>query len=241
MLLEKRTDLRLRQRHVGAECVDQVVAVLERARLRTVAENRDVLAVQGLHDEVGDDSAVLRMHPRPVRVEDAHHARIDVTRADRIRNQRLRDTLALVVAAADADRIDVAPVVLFLWMHDRVAIDLARRAVQHLRAVALRQLQAQQRAPDRGHSRQERLRLIMHRARRTRQVVDLVKLRLKSRVSRPQVGYIGLDEREVLVLREAPHVRARPRIEVVNRDDPIALIQKPLTEVTSKKARSARY
>jgi hypothetical protein len=51
--------------------VDQVVDVAEGARLAAVAVDRDGLALQRLHDEVGHHAPVVRVHARPVGVEDA--------------------------------------------------------------------------------------------------------------------------------------------------------------------------
>ena len=53
---------RLARVHERDQAVDEVVDVLERARLRAVAVHGQVLAAQGLHDKVGDDAAVERVH-----------------------------------------------------------------------------------------------------------------------------------------------------------------------------------
>ena len=53
---------RLARVHQRDQAVDQVVDVLERARLRAVAVHGQVLAAEGLHDKVGDDAAVERVH-----------------------------------------------------------------------------------------------------------------------------------------------------------------------------------
>ena len=47
-----------------------------------------------------------------------------------VEEQRLGAALALVVAGAEADRIDVAPVALRLRVHGRVAVDLGGRGLQ---------------------------------------------------------------------------------------------------------------
>ena len=134
---------------------------------------------------------------------------------------------------------------LFLRMHDGIAVDLARRAMEKLRPVALRKLQAEENPLDRGHRREERPRLIMHRTRRTRQVVDLVEFSTTSQTpqtsqtSRTYFSHIRLDESEVLISRERFHVRPGARVEIVDRDNPVSFAQEPLAEMTAEKARTA--
>ena len=53
---------RLGRVHERDEAIDEVVDVLERARLRAVAVDGQVLSAQRLHDEVGDDAPVVRVH-----------------------------------------------------------------------------------------------------------------------------------------------------------------------------------
>ena len=109
------------------------------------------LALERLDDKVGDDAAVVSRHARAVRVEDAGDAHVDLVLSlvavrqrfcfsrvvvirglgssvdpmHRRRQATIRTchTLALVVAGADADRVDVAPVRLVLRVHLRVAVD----------------------------------------------------------------------------------------------------------------------
>ena len=116
--------------------------VAERARLGAVAEHRDRPVLQRLAQERRDRAAVVRAHPRPVRVEDAHDRGVDALLAVVGHRQRLGVALGLVVDAARADRVHVAPVGLGLRVHLRVAVDLARRGEQEARAVVLGQRRA---------------------------------------------------------------------------------------------------
>ena len=90
--------------------LDEIGDVAERSRLRAVAVQRERLTLERLHHEVGNHPAVLRPHPRSVRVEDAHDARIDPVIAVVGHRHRLGEPLRLVVHAARADRIHVSPV-----------------------------------------------------------------------------------------------------------------------------------
>ena len=93
--------------HGEHEAADHVVDVAEGAGLAAVAVDGDVLVPERLHDEVGDDAPVVRVHARPVGVEDAHDLDVDRVLAVIVEEQRLGDALAFVVAGARPDRIDV--------------------------------------------------------------------------------------------------------------------------------------
>ena len=118
---------------------DQVVDVTEAPRLRPVAEHRERLLGERLAHEVRDGAAVVRPHPRAVRVEDPHDRRVDALLAVVRHRQRLGVALRLVVDAARPDRVHVAPVRLGLRMDLRVAVDLARRGEQEAGALELRE------------------------------------------------------------------------------------------------------
>ena len=81
----------------------------------------------------------MRAHARPVGVEDPHDRGVDALLAVVGHRQRLGVALCLVVDAARADRVDVAPVGLGLRVHLRVAVDLARRGEQEPGALELRE------------------------------------------------------------------------------------------------------
>ena len=66
--------------HKSDEAVDKIVDEAERARLRAFPVNGDVLTVDCLHEKVRYDSAVIRVHARPVRVEDPGDADVDACR-----------------------------------------------------------------------------------------------------------------------------------------------------------------
>lgn len=82
----------------------------------TVAEDGDILVAQGLKYEVGYHPSVVFRHAGAIGVEDADDTDIDVVLTVVVHHQGFGHPFAFVVAAADADRVDVAPVVLFLGM-----------------------------------------------------------------------------------------------------------------------------
>jgi hypothetical protein len=82
-----------------------------------------------------------RAHPGAVRIEDADYAGIDTVSVPVGPGQGLGKPLGLVVHASRADRIDVAPVVLGLRVHGRVAVDLAGGGEDETGAVPVREAQ----------------------------------------------------------------------------------------------------
>src|SRR5919199_1852866 len=92
---------------------------------------------ESLGNEVWDHAPVVGAHPGPVGVEDACYTGVYTVVAVVGHSYRLGVALRLVVDAADAQRIDVAPVLLGLGMDQRVAVDLARGGEHHTRAFGL--------------------------------------------------------------------------------------------------------
>ena len=232
---EERGDLRGGEVHVAPERLDEVVAVLERSRLAAVAEERDVPVRERLHYEVRDDASVLGVHLRTVRVEDAHHPDVHPVLPAVVGAQRLRDALALVVAAPEPDRVDVAPVLLDLRMHERVAVYLARRGVEHARLRLERELEHVHRAEHGALRRLDGVLLVVDRRGGAGEVVYLVELppeRLRDVVQH---------EREALVVEELVDVLLRAREEVVQRGDLVSVRKKPLAEMAAEESRATSY
>src|SRR4029453_10374667 len=83
----------------------------ERAGLRAVVKNGEVLPAQSLPDERRDDTAIAYAHSRAVSVKDPHNFRVDPVEAVISHGHCLGETLGLIVNAARPDRVDVAPVI----------------------------------------------------------------------------------------------------------------------------------
>ncbi len=92
--------------HEREEASEEVVDVAEATCLTAVAIHREGLVAQRLHDEVAHDASIVWIHPRAVRIEDAHDAGIDVATAVKVHHEALGGALAFVVASAGADGID---------------------------------------------------------------------------------------------------------------------------------------
>uniref|UniRef100_A0A0N4Z812 Transcriptional regulator n=1 Tax=Parastrongyloides trichosuri TaxID=131310 RepID=A0A0N4Z812_PARTI len=108
--------------------------IAEGAGLRAIAVNGDRLARQSLGDEIGDHPPVVGRHAGAIGVENAGDARVHRVVPGVVRAQGFGGTLAFVVAGADTDRVDPAPVALHLRMDFRIAIDLAGAGLHQPRA-----------------------------------------------------------------------------------------------------------
>lgn len=92
------------------QAFDGVVDVAQGPRLAARAGDGHRFAGERLADERRDHPAVMGPHPGPVGVEDAGDSHIGVALAAVCERQRLGVALGLVVHAARADGIDVAPI-----------------------------------------------------------------------------------------------------------------------------------
>src|SRR4029079_10598488 len=123
--------------HEPDESVDQLVYVAEGAGLFPRAVDGQLLTPQRLHDEVGDDPAVVLRHTGPVGIEDPGDADIDLVLPMVVHHQGFGDALAFVVTGAGTDGIDVAPVALGLRMYRGVAVHLGGRCLKNPGSEAL--------------------------------------------------------------------------------------------------------
>ena len=126
----------------GHQAADQVLHVTEAAGLGPVSEDRHRLAVERLAQEGRHGAPVVGAHPRAVGVEDPCDAGVHALLAQVGHRERLGVALGLVVHAARADRVHVAPVGLRLRVHERIAVHLAGGGDQEAGAVLLREARA---------------------------------------------------------------------------------------------------
>ena len=184
--------------HPGHEVVD----VADRPGLHAVAGHRHRLAAQRLPDEGGDRPPVVRAHPRPEGVEDPHDAGVDPVGPAVGRGHRLGEPLGLVVDAARAHRVDVAPVGLRLRVHLRVAVHLGGGGRARTGPPSPCQAQRVQRADRADLERLDRQLEVVDRRGRAREV--------QHHVDRPPdvdvVGDVGADQPEARVGRQVRDV-----------------------------------
>jgi hypothetical protein len=111
----------------GDQDAHEIVDVAEAAGLAAVIVDRERLAREGLGGEVGEDPPITLSKARSIGVEDARDPDFDPSCSVVGHRERLGEPLRLVVDAARADGVDVAPVALCLGMFESVVVDFARR------------------------------------------------------------------------------------------------------------------
>src|SRR5207248_3270794 len=101
----------------------------------------DRLVVERLADEADDHAAIERVHSWPISVEDADDAGVGLALAVVGHGAGFAEALGLVVHAAQADRVDVAPIILALRVDGGVAVTFAGAGHQKTRALVARRFQ----------------------------------------------------------------------------------------------------
>ena len=186
-----------------------------------------------MDDEVGDDAAVIGEHARAVGVKDADDADIDFVLAVVVEEERLGAALAFVVAGAAANGVDVAPVVLGLRMHGRVAIDFRGGGLEDAGADALGQAEAVDGPHDGGLQRLDRVVLIVGRRGGAGEVVNLVHLGLE------RLDHIVPDQFETGMAEKVLDVGFSSGEEVVQAEDFVPGCDEPLAKMGAKESGSA--
>ena len=146
--------------------------------------------------------------------------------------QRLGETLGLVVTAARADGVDVAPVFLRLRMHQRVAVNFGSRGQQEARVFFLGQaerLVRAERADLEGLNRQFQ---IINRAGRRREMPDVIHRAFQEQ----EFGDILLNELELRIAAEVRDVVHAAGDEIVYADDFVAARDQQVGEMRAEKA-----
>jgi hypothetical protein len=148
--------------------------------------------------------------------------------------QRLGVALGLVVDAARADRVDVAPVGLGLRVDLRVAVDLRGRGEEEARAMLLGQAERVMGAVGADLERVQRQAQVVDRRGRGGEVVDEVhRLLDEERLDDVVVEVDELGDPDVLDVRE------RPRLEVVHADDAVTPPEQLVAQVRPQEARAS--
>ena len=188
--------------HEPPETFDEVADVLERARLRAVAEHGDGGAGQRLAHEGWDRASVVGPHARSEGVEDPDDARVDPMGTVVGHRDRFAEPLGLVVHAARAHRIDVTPVVFALGVYQRIAVNLRGRGEQETRSLRLGHAERVVRAERADLQRLDRQLEVVAGRRRAGEVEHPVELAVEPDV----LGDVVLDEHEAASRRDVGDV-----------------------------------
>ena len=123
-------DHQARQRGLGT-----VESGICRQRSDPFTKGRQVLAANCLFHEIGNDPAIVELHSRAVRVENAYDASVHFVIAPVSHGHRFGEAFSFVVNRTRADWIHVSPVSFLLRMLQRVAVALGGGRDEILRPV----------------------------------------------------------------------------------------------------------
>jgi hypothetical protein len=141
------------------------------------------------------------MHSRTIRIEHTDELDAEVMLAPVVEKERLSSSLALVVAGTQADRVDVAPIVLSLRVDLRIAVHLRSGGQQNPRLSPLGQAKHIDRPMHRSLGGLDWVALVVHRRRGAGQVVDLIDLDVKLKC------HVVPDQLESRLLEQVLNVR----------------------------------
>ena len=214
---------------------DQIVDILKAARLLPLAVDRQRLAFERLHDEIGHYPAVADAHARPVGVKNAHDPRVETVKPMIRHGHRFGKSFGLVVNAARSDGIDVAPVLFTLRPHQRIAIDFRSRSEQICCAFGFGQAEGVVGAQG-AHfqSRNRQLQIIDGTCRRG-EVQDEVQRFLDFNIP----ANVVIDEAETGIFLKLADIFVGAGGIVIHAQDLVPLIEKMLAKVRADKTRAA--
>lgn len=117
--------------HEAADDFDEIVHIAKGAGLLTVSVDSDRFIFEGLHDKIGNDPAVFRMHAGAVGVEDSSDLDGDVVLAVVVEEEGFGAPFSFVVARANTDRINITPIGFLLGVDVGISVDLARGSLKN--------------------------------------------------------------------------------------------------------------
>lgn len=204
--------------HHPQEAVDEIIDVAERASLLTVPVDGDRLTLQGLDDEVRDNPTIIGVHARPIGIEDPHDLNVEIMLAVIVEEQGLRAALAFIIARARSDGVNVPPVALWLRMDRWVAIDFGGRGLHDPRLYPFGEAQHVDRPDNADLGRLNRVELVVDRARRTGEIIDLVDLDIEWKAN------VVPHELEARMASEVIKIALVPSKQVIDAKDFIAAL-----------------
>src|SRR5262249_43727498 len=147
-----------------------------------------------------------------------------------IEEQGLCGPLSFIITGSWPDRVHVAPVALGLRMLLRIAIDLARGRLKDARIEPLGETEHVDGAKHARLDRVNRIVLIVHRARRAGEVVDLVDLDVDRKHD------IVPHKLEMRMIQQMRDVAAPAGDETVETDDLVSTLEKALADMRAYEA-----
>mmetsp|Transcript_14832 Transcript_14832/g.28210 ORF Transcript_14832/g.28210 Transcript_14832/m.28210 type:complete len:260 (-) Transcript_14832:35-814(-) len=125
--------------HKADKSLDLVVDIAEAAGLVAFTIHGNGLTPKGLDDEVADYTTIVLKHTRTVRVEDTCDTDLKLMLTVVLHTERFGNTFPLIVAGADADRVDISPVFLNLRVNFWIPVDFRGRRDKESGLASLRE------------------------------------------------------------------------------------------------------
>ena len=216
--------------HYPDHALHQVVDVAKGAGLGAIAVKGDVFSLEGLHDEVRNNSPVVRAHPGAIGVENSNDANIHTVFSMVVEKKSFRTSLPLVVAGSGANRVYVPSVGFRLRVYVRVSVYFRGGSLQDTSLHSFGQTQAIDGSHDRSFRRLDGIVLVMNGRSRASEVEDSVDLRLE------RIHYVVPKEFKSPLFQQVFHIASTPREEVVQAEYVMALVEQTLAKVTAKEA-----
>ena len=142
-----------------------------------------------------------------------------------IEEQSFRAPFAFIIAGPQTDRVDVAPIVLFLWVNRRIAINFRGRCLQDLGLHALGEAQHVDRSVHADLRGLHRVELIMHGRRRAGEIENFVDFDIERKTD------VVAHQLEQRVREQMLHVASSSGVEIIDTQDFVAALQQPFAQV----------
>ena len=184
-----------------------------------VAVDSDGLVFQGLHDKVGDDATIIGMHAGAIGVEDASDFNGHAKLAVKVKKERFGAALPFVVARANADWVDVAPIRFLLGMLMRIAVNFTGRSLQDARAFDFGELEHVDRSVNIRLDRLDGIVLVMNGRSRTCKIVNEIDIEID------RVADIVFDELERGMVEKQGNIFFVPGEEIIEAENRMPLLQ----------------
>lgn len=219
--------------HEAHESFDEIVDIAEGSGLGTLAVNREILSLEGLNDEVGDNATIVGKHARTVGIKNTDHADIDAVFAMIVKEERLGCTLPLIIAGAQTNGIHVTPVGFGLRMNVGITIDLGGGGLKNTCLDPLGKAKAVDSTNHGGLHRLDGIILVVRGRSWAGKVIDAINLKLE------WVDDIVANEFKAGIPQEVLDIGLATGKEIIEANDFIPLLDEAVTKMGAEKSGSA--
>lgn len=219
--------------HEAHESLDEIVDIAEGAGLGTLTVNREILTLQGLNDEVGDDASIVWKHARTVGIENTDDTDIDAVFAMIVKEERLGRTLPLIIAGAQSNGIHVPPIGFGLRVNIGITINLRGGGLEDACLDPLGKAKAVDGTDHGGLHRLDGIILVVGWRSRAGKVIDTIDLKLE------WVDDVVANEFEAGIPQEVLDIGLATGEEIIKANDFMPLLDEAVAKVGAKESSSA--